>query len=178
MQELMTIKDTANYLRMSVSTVYKLVEKERIPASKVGGAWRFRKDTLDDWLDSQSRRTRGVVLIVDDDARVRDVLRDIIAEQGHQVVSAESGLRAIEAIQQQHFDLILLDLVLPDVSGVEVLRRLKAQDERAVVVVITAYGDYPIALEAMSLGPLWLIRKPFLVADVTQVLDMLTRVRR
>ena len=178
MQELMTIKDTANYLRMSTSTVYKLVEKGRIPAAKVGGAWRFRKDVLDDWLISQSVEYTRTVLIVDDDARVLDVIRDIVIERGYQVVTAENGERAIEEIERQHFDLVLLDLVLPGLSGIEVLRKLKAEDDEVMVVIVTGYGDYPIALDAMSLGPLLVVRKPFLENDIAHVLNMLTRVRR
>jgi len=178
MQQLMTIKDAANYLKISSSTIYKLVEKGRIPALKVGGAWRFKRDILDDWLNNQSSKYTRTVLIVDDDARVRDVIRDIVIERGYQVVTAENGERAIEEIERQHFDLVLLDLVLPGLSGLEVLRKLKAEDDKVMVVIVTGYGDYPIALEAMSLGPLVVVRKPFLKSDITYVLSTLTRVRR
>jgi len=178
MQQLMTIKDAANYLKISSSTIYKLVEKGRIPALKVGGAWRFKRDILDDWLNNRSSKYTRTVLIVDDDARVRDVIRDIVIEQGYQVVTAENGERAIEEIERQHFDLVLLDLVLPGLSGIEVLRKLKAEDDEVMVVIVTGYGDYPIALDAMSLGPLLVVRKPFLENDIAHVLNMLTRVRR
>jgi len=173
----MTIKDAANYLKMSSSTIYKLVEKGRIPSLKVGGAWRFRREILDDWLNNQSSKYTRTVLIVDDDARVRDVIRDIVIEQGYQVVTAENGERAIEEIERQHFDLVLLDLVLPSLSGIEVLRKLKAKDDEVMVVIVTGYGDYPIALEAMALGPILVVRKPFLKSDITHVLSTLTRVR-
>lgn len=178
MQQLMTIKDAANYLKISYSTIYKLVERGRIPAAKVGGAWRFKRDVLDDWLNSQIPKSTGTVLIVDDDARVRDVIRDIVIEQGYQVVTAENGERAVEEIERQHFDLVLLDLVLPNLSGIEVLRKLKAKDDEVMVVIVTGYGDYPIALEAMALGPILVVRKPFLKSDITYVLNTLTRVRR
>lgn len=178
MQGLMTIRDAANYLRLSPSTIYKLAEKGRIPASKVGGAWRFSRDVLDDWLRSQTSRTEEKVLIVDDDARVRDVLHDIIINQGYQVVTAENGESAIDELEKQHFDLVFLDLVLPGIGGIEVLKKLNAKDTGTMVAVVTGYGDYPIALEAMSLGPLWLIRKPFSTGDIKYVLDMLKRVRR
>jgi len=174
----MTIKDAANYLKISYSTIYKLVERGRIPAAKVGGAWRFKRDVLDDWLNSQIPKSTGTVLIVDDDARVRDVIRDIVIEQGYQVVTAENGERAVEEIERQHFDLVLLDLVLPNLSGIEVLRKLKAKDDEVMVVIVTGYGDYPIALEAMALGPILVVRKPFLKSDITYVLNTLTRVRR
>ena len=178
MQGLLTIKETAEYLRISSSTIYKLVEKGKIPGSRIGGSWRFSRKVLDDWLNSQFLKSRGMVLIVDDDARVRNVLGDIIIEQGYQVVAVENGERAIEEVEKQRFVLVFLDLVLPGLSGVEVLRKLKARDKRAMVAIITGYGDYPIALEAMSLGPLLLIRKPFRVADIMQVINIVTKGRR
>jgi excisionase family DNA binding protein len=178
MQELMTVKEAASYLRLKNSTLYKLAQKGKVPASKVGGAWRFSKKMLDDWLSRQSHFTRGIVLVVDDDARVRDILQDVIIEQGYQVVAAENGEKAIEEMKKQHFDLVFLDLVLPGLSGIEVLRLLKVKGEKAVVAIVTGYGDYPIALEAMSVGPLLLIRKPFQVEDVVEVLNIVMKARR
>jgi len=178
MQELMTIKEAARYLRVNYSTLYKLAQKRKVPASKVGGTWRFKKEILDDWLGRQYHQGEGKVLVVDDDARVREVLRDVVIDQGYQVVDIENGERAIEEMEKQHFDLVFLDLVLPGLSGVDVLDKLKAKDEKATVAIITGYGDDAIALEAMSMGPLLLIRKPFRVEDVVRVLNIVMKARR
>ena len=175
MDTLMTIKEAARYLRLNYMTVYKLARKGSIPASKVGGNWRFNKERLDDWLMRQTRSGRGSVLVVDDDVRIGDLLRDIISEQGYRVVTAESGEAAIEEVSKQHFDLVFLDLVLPGLSGVDILQAIKDKDKNAIVVIITGYGDDPIALEAMSLGPLLLIRKPFRRSDIMEVLNMVVR---
>ena len=174
----MTVKEAAQYLKLNYMTIYKLAQKRKIPASKVGGNWRFKKDILDEWLADQCRGAERVVLVVDDDARVRDILNDVILEQGYEVVTVETGDKAIEEVAKRHFDLIFLDLVLPGLSGVEVLRAIKAKDERAAVVIITGYGDDPIALEAMSLGPLLLIRKPLRISDIVEVLDIVVGARR
>ncbi len=171
MQDLMTIKETASYLRLNYSTLYKLAQKGKIPVSKVGGTWRFKKQILDDWLIGQRLQAREAVLIVDDDARVRELIRDITVGQGCEVITAEDGEKAIREIEKRHFDLMFLDLVLPGLSGIEVLERLKAKGEKTVVAIVTAYGDDPIALQAMSLGPLVLIRKPFTVQDIQLVLS-------
>jgi len=177
MQELMTIKDAASYLRISYSTLYKLVQMGKVPGSKVGGAWRFNQEILDDWLGRLYYQGKGKVLVIDDDSRVREVLRDVVVDQGYQVVAAENGERAIEEMEKQHFDLVFLDLILPGLSGVEVFERLKAKDEKTIVAIVSGYGDDPIALEAMSMGPLLLIRKPFRVEDVVKVLDMVMKAR-
>jgi len=177
MDSLMTIKEAAQYLKLNYMTLYKLAQKGKIPASKVGGNWRFKQEVIDQWLVAQSRTTKGVVLVVDDDFKVRDMLKDVILEQGHKVVVVEKGEEAVEQVAKQHFDLIFLDLVLPELSGVEVLRAIKEKDEKAVVVIITGYGDDPIALEALCLGPLMLMRKPFHITDVAGVLKTAMKVR-
>ncbi len=178
MKSLMTAKEAADYLKLNYMTVYKLAQRGKIPASKIGGNWRFKKEILDDWIARQAIPVEGDVLVVDDDPRVREVLKDTITAQGYKVVAVGTGEEAVEEVRKRHFDLIFLDLVLPGISGVEALSGIKAKDKKAVVTIITGYGDDPIALEAMSLGPLFLIRKPFRIEDIAEVLSILVRGRR
>lgn len=178
MDNLMTVKEAAQYLKLNYMTIYKLAQKNKIPASKVGGNWRFSKKILDQWLSDQSRVLEESVLVVDDDARVRDTLKDIISEHGYKVVAVERGEDAMEQIEKRHFDLVFLDLVLPGLSGVEVMRAIKTRDKKTVVVIVTGYGDDPIALQAMSLGPLLLVRKPFQVKDIDEVIRITAKAKR
>ncbi|KPJ52142.1 MAG: hypothetical protein AMJ37_03465 [Dehalococcoidia bacterium DG_18] len=178
MSSLLTTKEAAEYLKLNYMTVYKLAQRGRIPASKIGGNWRFKKELLDDWLAKQATMIEGNVLVVDDDPGVLELVKDVISAQRYKVVTVDSGERALDEVAKQHFDLIFLDLVLPGMSGVEVLSALKAKDKKAVVVIITGYGDDPIALEAMSLGPLFLIRKPFRTDDIIEVLNIVVKARR
>jgi len=177
MSDLMTTKEAAEYLKLNYMTVYKLSQRGRIPASKIGGNWRFRKDLLDDWLAKQATVIAGNVLVVDDDPAIVEMLSSIIAGKGFKTVGVGSGERALEEMEKQHFDLIFLDLVLPGMSGVEALSAIKEKDKKTVVVIVTGYGDDPIAMEAMSLGPLFLVRKPFRVSDIVEVLNAIVRVR-
>jgi excisionase family DNA binding protein len=176
MNSLMTVKEAAAYLRLNYMTLYRLAREGKIPASKVGGNWRFKKTMLDQWLSSQTRAARGEILVVDDDVRIREVIKDFIDLQGYRTVTVGSGKEAIKQVEEKHFDLIFLDLVLPDVSGVEVMQKIKEKDRKVVIIIVTGYGDDPIALEAMSLGPLLLIRKPLKIADIMEVLDMTMKV--
>jgi len=178
MSSLMTTKEAAEYLKLNYMTVYKLAQRGRIPASKIGGNWRFKRDILDDWLAKQATIVEGNVLVVDDDPGVRELLNDVITGHGYRVLAVESGEDALKEVEKKRFDLIFLDLVLPGISGVEVLSAIKAKDKKAVVVIITGYGDDPIAMEAMSLGPLFLIRKPFRIDDIIEVLDIVVKARR
>lgn len=177
MSDLMTTKEAAEYLKLNYMTIYKLSQQGRIPASKIGGNWRFRKALLDDWLAKQATVVEGNVLVVDDDPEMVEILNAVISRKGFKVVGVGSGERALEELEKQHFNLIFLDLVLPGMSGVEALSAIKDKDKKAVVVIVTGYGDDPIALEAMSLGPLFLIRKPFRVSDIVEVLNAVVRVR-
>jgi excisionase family DNA binding protein len=178
MSDLMTTKEAAEYLKLNYMTVYKLSQRGRIPASKIGGNWRFRKDLLDDWLAKQAMVVEGNVLVVDDDPAILEVISEVITRKGFKAVCVGSGEKALEALDKQRFDLIFLDLVMPGISGVEALSAIKAKDDKAVVVIVTGHGDDPLALEAMSLGPLFLIRKPFRVSDINEVLNAVVRVRR
>jgi len=177
MSDVMTTKEAAEYLKLNYMTIYKLSQRGRIPASKIGGNWRFRKDLLDDWIAKQATVVEGNVLVVDDDPEMVEMLNEVISRKGFKVVGVGSGEQALEELEKQHFDLIFLDLVLPGMSGVEALSAIKEKDKKAVVVIITGYGDDPIAMDAMSLGPLFLIRKPFRVSDIVEVLNAVVRVR-
>ena len=178
MYSLMTTKEAAEYLRLNYMTVYKLAQRGKIPATKVGGNWRFKREILDAWIARQAITVEGIVLVVDDDPRVREVLEDVITAQGYKVVAVGTGDEALKEVDRRHFDLVFLDLVLPGKGGVETMAEIKAKDKRAVVVIVTGYGDDPVAMEAMALGPLLLIRKPFKVEDVIEVLNVVIRAKR
>jgi excisionase family DNA binding protein len=173
----MTAKEAAEYLKLHYMTLYRLSKQGRIPASRIGGNWRYRKDLLDDWLANQATLAHGSVLVVDDDPEICKVLSEIIGQEGYKAVCVGSGEEALEQAKGQHYDLIFLDLLLPGMSGVEAFTAIKEVDEKAVVVIVTAYGDEPIATEAMSLGPLFLVRKPFRVKDIVEVLDIVLKAK-
>jgi excisionase family DNA binding protein len=175
MDELMNIKEAASYLRLNYMTVYKLAQKRRLPAFKVGGNWRFKRDILDNWLTAQANTNIGTVLVVDDDPMIRELLKEIIQDQHHVVKSADSGESALDEIKKQHFDLIFLDLLLPGISGIKLLEAIKEKDKNAVVVIVTAFADEPVALKAMSQGPLLMIRKPFREKDIVEVLNIVMK---
>ena len=173
----MTVKEAAKYLKLNYMTVYKLVQKRKLPASKIGGTWRFKRDILDKWLAEQAMGKKEPVLVVDDDARIRDLVQEVVADKGYEVIAVGTGEEALEEAGRRHFGLVFLDLVLPGVSGIDVFQALKERDKEAVVVIITGYGDEPIAREALSIGPVFLIRKPFAASDIGHIVDIVMKVR-
>lgn len=167
----MNTREAAEYLKLHYVTLYKLAQQGHIPASKIGGSWRFNKDVLDRWLAQQSLGVMGNVLIVDDDPAILEMLSDIVSREGYKAVAVESGEKAIEESEKQPFDMVLLDLLLPGISGVEVLSALKKMGSRAAVVILTGYADDPMADAAMKMGPKFLLRKPFRVSEIIQAIN-------
>ena len=101
------------------------------------------------------------ILIVDDERLIRQSLEKALAGQGYAVVSAENGKTAIELLENDSPDLVLLDLKLPDINGIEVLKRLRDLDRNLPVLLITAYGSIDTAIQAIRLGAYDYVTKPF-----------------
>lgn len=107
----------------------------------------------------------GRILIVDDEPNVRFVFRATLESTGYRVDEAEVGAETLERIRNITFDLVLLDLQMPDLNGPEVLRRIRDEGHAVPVVIVTAHGDTADALSAMHLGAADLLHKP-LIPDV------------
>lgn len=101
------------------------------------------------------------ILIVDDEEVLQDVLTSLIEREGYTVFNARSGEQGLQILQQEQIDLVLLDLMLPGMSGLEVLRQINQMDPDQVVVLITAYSSIEGAIEAMNEGAFHYIPKPF-----------------
>jgi DNA-binding NtrC family response regulator len=101
------------------------------------------------------------ILIVDDELIMRESLAGWLERDGHAVQTAASGEEALEKLKQTHFDIFLVDIKMEGMSGLEVLRRIKESDPDAEVVMITAYGSIPSAIEAMKDGAYDYMLKPF-----------------
>ena len=101
------------------------------------------------------------ILVVDDEETVRDVLGHLLGEAGHQVTTVESAEEGLAALQRDPFDLIVLDLMLPGMSGLEMLRAVKARDPEQAVLMVTAFGSVETAVQAMKEGAFNYLSKPF-----------------
>jgi DNA-binding NtrC family response regulator len=101
------------------------------------------------------------ILIVDDEEVLQDILVALIREEGHHPISCRTGTEGLEALEREEVDLVLLDLMLPDMHGQEVLRHIRERDPDQVVVVITAYSSIEGAITAMREGAFHYLPKPF-----------------
>ncbi len=119
------------------------------------------------------------ILVVDDEKIKRVTMADDLAAQGHEVVAAADGQEAIEKLDAGRFDVVVTDLKMPRLDGIELLKRIKqgplAETE---VIMMTAYGSIPVAVEAVKLGALDFLTKPFRNEDVLPLLARIERQRQ
>jgi DNA-binding NtrC family response regulator len=103
----------------------------------------------------------STILIVDDEKNLRRLLRDTLEGEGHSVLQAATGEEALDRFAQASCDLVLLDLILPDLNGLQVLRRIKRQAAEVPVIIMTAYSEVRGAVEAMKAQATDYLCKPF-----------------
>lgn len=101
------------------------------------------------------------ILVIDDEESMRDSCRQALLRDENRVEVAEDGSKGLSMLERESFDLVILDLKMPGLSGMEVLKKIKEEDPKIVVVVITGYATVESAVEAMKAGAYDFIPKPF-----------------
>jgi DNA-binding NtrC family response regulator len=109
------------------------------------------------------------ILVIEDDTTIRLALAEALGKLGHEVVAAETGRDGLARAGERDFDLVLLDLRLPDMHGLEVLRALRETDAEALVVVMTAFPEVRTAIESLKSGAYDYINKPFDLEDLKEL---------
>ncbi|MGO8944041.1 MAG: sigma-54-dependent transcriptional regulator [Syntrophobacteraceae bacterium] len=109
------------------------------------------------------------ILIVDDEAFIRENLDRILKEEHYSTTIAQNGKAALAFLKEEPFDLVFLDLKLPDISGLEVLKTVKGSDPDLLVIIMTGYASVESAVEALKIGAYDYIKKPF-KADVIKLI--------
>jgi excisionase family DNA binding protein len=180
--EWLTLGQAAEYLGVAQSTIRKWSDSGRLPAFYTpGGHRRFRRSDLDAFL-SNSRGTplRGgpVILIVDDDARLREFVRVNLEMDGYSVREAASAAEGLAALEEEPPDLILLDVMMPEVDGWEMLRRVRERHgvDSIPVIMFSGKVDERTAETAEERGAQGFIGKPFDPPQLIQSTKQLLRV--
>jgi len=115
------------------------------------------------------------ILIVDDELIVRESLGGWLERDGHTVDKAASGEESLEKFEKTHYDIILLDIKMEGMSGLDVLKKVRELDPDVSVVMITAYGSIPSAIEAMKSGAYEYLLKPF---DPDELMVLIEKIRK
>ncbi len=124
------------------------------------------------------RGASGRILIADDEASIRDGLVDVLTDEGYDVTGAADGGEAVDAIAQCSYDVVVTDLRMPVVDGLEVLRHVRELSPQTLVLLITAYASVETAVEALRNGAHDYILKPLIVEDVLSKIHRLLEYRR
>ncbi|MFS8606002.1 response regulator [Priestia aryabhattai] len=109
------------------------------------------------------------ILIVDDQYGIRILLTEVLQKEGYTTFQAANGFQAIDITKEQAPDLVLLDMKIPGMDGIEILKRLKQHDETIKVIIMTAYGELDMIQEAKDLGALTYFAKPFDIDEIRKV---------
>jgi excisionase family DNA binding protein len=179
----LTTEEVLEYLQVNLRTIYRLIKAGRIPAVRVGRQWRFRKRDIDAWLESQRPRgarpgtgaprgaaaapvNRPRVLVVDDEAAIRDLLAKTLALAEYDVDLAPDGRQALERLRIIPYDLLITDLKMPGIDGLNVIREARRLKPDIPVIIITGFSTEASAIEAVNLGVSGYLTKPFRVPRV------------
>jgi len=114
------------------------------------------------------------LLIVDDQKGIRRLLTEVFSEYGYMIESCANGIKALEVIPEFNPDLIIMDVKMPGMNGIDVLKKLRETDKDIRVIMMTAYGDQHYVTQAENLGVARFIIKPFDLNELkTQVGELL-----
>lgn len=117
------------------------------------------------------------ILIIEDDPLVRKTLASQLGKKGFDVAVAETGEDGVKAFGESSLDLVLLDLRLPDIDGLEVLRKIKERNRRAIILIMTAFDDMKTTVEAIKLGAFEYLVKPLNATELELTIDKAFQVR-
>ena len=171
MTELMTLEEVATYLRVTKKTIYRLLERGDIPATKVGRQWRFDKATIEVWLRQSPAKTAANILVIDDDETICSLFKDTLEETGHSVTTVRESSKGLELVKDKNFNLVFLDLKMPGMDGAELFRQIKMAKPKLPVTIITGYPDSDLMMSALAHGPLGIMNKPFIGSDILAAVD-------
>ncbi len=171
---LLSAKEVAEYLHVKPITVRRKAQRGEIPSIKIGHRLRFDKQQIDRWIQRNSRGKPLHILIIDDEPVIGQLFRDSLDDHVYQVTTTMSSLEALELLGKTHFDLIFLDLVMPELDGAELFRQIRQMDKKTPVAIITGYPDSDVMSRAMECGPFTVLKKPFTGEDILNTVSSFT----
>lgn len=111
---------------------------------------------------------KNKLLIVDDQYGIRILLNEVFQREGYTIFQAANGVQALEIVQKHQPDLVLLDMKIPGMDGIEILKRIKAMNQQIKVIIMTAYGELDMIQETKELGAIMHFAKPFDIDELRE----------
>src|SRR5215469_9691816 len=119
----------------------------------------------------RSAESKGRVLVVDDHRQARESMSDVLRQAGHHVHCVSSALEALKVLDRESFDVVITDLQMPGMTGLDFVRKLEKRPHGAQIVMVTAYATVASAVEAMRHGAFDYIEKPFAADRLEQLVE-------
>ena len=168
-KSLLSVRNIMSILNVSRRTIYYWIKKGILKPVRIGGVYRFHPEdiqTLTEGNRSEGKARKSRILAIDDDLLVRESMKMLLQANGFEITVAASGKEALEFLAKETFDLVLTDIRMPEMNGIETLKAIRA--ERAKFgkpplpeIVLTAYDDESAKQEAQKLGIREFLLKPF-----------------
>jgi DNA-binding NtrC family response regulator len=149
------------------------VHRGKIPAIQIGRRWRIKKSALDQEILRQDKQGQPTVLVVDDDLGLQDLFRKFVKQIGFSRVVVGTAKGSIKSLRKQKFDLMFLDLQLPDAPGDQMYKAAKEIDPDLNVIVISGYPDSEILDWILQVSPVTVLKKPLKVEKFYQTVKIL-----
>ena len=122
--------------------------------------------------------SKNKILVIDDEKSMLEFLSIMLTKDGFSVATLDRGQEGINMFKNTHFDLVIVDIKMPEVSGIDVLKAIRSYDTNAVVLMITAYASVDTAIEAMKLGAFDYITKPFEIKNIRVIISKALQQRK
>ena len=171
MDKLLSVKEVAEYLNVKPVTVRRRANSGEFPSIRIGNRIRFNKQQIDRWLLEHYSAIPMHILVIDDEPMIGQLFKESLNETGYKVTTTLSSLEAVKLLNKEHFDLIFLDLLMPEIDGAELFRQIRQIDKKVPVVIITGYPDSAVMSRAMDHGPYMVMRKPFNNDDILNTVN-------
>jgi len=172
-KEAFNINEAAAFLGVHPQTIRKLARAGELPAFKVGRAWRFHRQALQKWVDTHyERNKKPLIFVVDDEKSIRDTVKLTLESAGYKAKAIGDGATLIKQLDNEPPDAIILDLAMPGVSGVQVLKEIRSMQLDIPIIILTGYPDGDLMQQALQYSPFIVIAKP---TRLENLLDVLTR---
>jgi len=118
------------------------------------------------------------ILIIDDEIIIRKLFTRLLTREKYKVLTAVDGKKGIEIVKKEKLDLVILDLKMPGIDGIEVLKRIKEINKNIRVIIITAFGTIKSASDALNLGADDFISKPFDIAKIRMTIKNVLKMKK
>ncbi len=180
---LLSVKDVMHRLNVSRRTIYYWIEDGLLKPIRLGGVYRFHPDDIEVLIESQRGQTapkRIRILSIDDDFLIRESLKNLLKQYECDAVCVTNVEEALEALQREHFDVVITDLKMPKINGIEVLKKIRELREKMnqpplPEMMLTAYDEAWAVEEAKKMGIKSFMHKPF---DLPEFITEIKRIAK